>query len=338
MICNLYFFLEKSITMSLQSSTTDFVASLQLVQKKLYQIAGPILIGIGTISCILSLIVFTKKNLRKNPCSIYFIASHVSNLLLIYISTLLATLSAGYDITPTSYSLSFCRFTFYMQILLDALCPSYLILASIDRVLVTSSNTRTRRYSTHSLAYISITGVALFWGLFHSPVFVLVNILELAPNYFLCYFQSAVYIQFIAYYSLIIKPIILPATMAILGVWCMKNIRGARRARVILDFVPPGTRVEHSLYSAQSKDRQLIRILLVDTSIYFIFILMPSVVTMYQQVTQNEPKSFNETQLTVFLIYVSAFSGYIPFCIGFYTNLFVSKTFRNELKNTLLCK
>ena len=108
---------------------------------------------------------------------------------------LLATLSLGHDITPTSSNLGLCRFNIYMGILLDILCPSYVILASIDRMLVTSPNARTRQRSTPRLAYICIIGVTLFWVLLHSGALVLGNIIELAPNYFTCYFESGTYVR-----------------------------------------------------------------------------------------------------------------------------------------------
>ena len=74
-----------------------------------------------------------------------------------------------------------------MAILLDVLSPSYLILASIDRMLVTSPNIATRRRSTPRLAFICIISVTLFWILFHSHILFLANITQVAPNNFVCY-------------------------------------------------------------------------------------------------------------------------------------------------------
>ncbi|CAF3872175.1 unnamed protein product, partial [Adineta steineri] len=72
--------------MSSQSSATNYIWLLKSITKYLYQIGGPILICIGSLSCILSLIVFTKKSLRKNPCSLYFISYNIANLILMYSS------------------------------------------------------------------------------------------------------------------------------------------------------------------------------------------------------------------------------------------------------------
>jgi hypothetical protein len=99
-----------------------------------------------------------------------------------------------------------------------------------------------------------------------------------------------------------------------------------------------GTGGNGGLRSVHSKDRQLIKILLVDTSIYIIFNTMITVILIYQEVTQNQSQTLVETAMQNFLFEVSVFSTYIPFCIGCYTNLLVSKTFRNEVKNILMCK
>jgi hypothetical protein len=119
--------------MSSQSSSTNYILFLKSVTKYLYEFGGPTLICIGTVSCILSLIVFSQKNLRKNPCTMYLLAFNISNLILLYSSVLSVSLSWGYGVSPALHNLAYCRYNLYMTLLLDILSPSYLILASIDR-------------------------------------------------------------------------------------------------------------------------------------------------------------------------------------------------------------
>ena len=166
--------------MSLEST---YVTSLLRAQTYLYRFGGPILTSLGTVSCILSLAVFTKKNLRKNPCAIYLIAYHIASLLLIYTTILPQTLAKGYDVDPTSYNLPFCRFRWYTTLLFDVLGPSYLILASVDRILLTSRHALTRQRSTPRLAYACIMSVTLFWLLAESHTLAFCHIFVLGPNY-----------------------------------------------------------------------------------------------------------------------------------------------------------
>ena len=320
------------------SSQSDLITSLQLSQKYLYQIGGPILIFIGSVSCILNIIIFSKKNLRKTPCSIYLLAFNVTSFLIIYLSILSVTLAYGYNIFPTLYNLGYCRFGSYMTILLDILSPFYLILASVDRVLVTSANAATRRRSTRRLAYMCISGVTLFWVLFHIYTLVSLGIIQYAPNYFVCYLVSGIALTIISYYNLIVISILVPLIMATLAVWTVKNIRSIRHARVAPVASVTNTAAEGGLNATRSKDRQLMLILLSDIMIYIISTSMLSAVTMYQQFTQYNVKSYEQTQIDDFLSSVALFINYIRFCVECYANLVVSKTFRNELKNTILCK
>ncbi len=96
--------------MSSQSSSTDYILFLKSAIKYLYEVGGPILICIGSVSSILSLIVFGKKNLRKNSCAMYLLAFNIINLMLLYLSLLPSTISLGYGISPSLYNLAYCRY------------------------------------------------------------------------------------------------------------------------------------------------------------------------------------------------------------------------------------
>ncbi|CAF1158131.1 unnamed protein product [Adineta steineri] len=230
------------------SAAYNYILSLANANVNLYKIGGPILISVGTVSCIINLKVFSKKTLRKNPCSIYLIACNVTNFLLIYTSILIATLGTGYSIDPSAHN----------------------------------------------------------W---------------------------------ITTHSLIIKALLIPILMVVLGLWTVKNVRSMNHVTAVVNAsTSVGVTIPGGVRTAHSKDRQLIKILLVDTSIYIFFNTMISIILIYQQIMQNQSQSYAQLYLQGFLTSVSVFSAFIPFCIGCYTNLWVSKTFRQEVKNTLTCK
>ncbi|CAF0831362.1 unnamed protein product [Adineta steineri] len=128
-------------------TSVDSMKLLETIPINLYVIGGPVLLFIGTISCICNLIIFTRNNLRKNSCSICLIAFNLSSLLLLYFSFLPAILQIGYNIEPGSYNLIYCRIRYYLGFLFACLPSFYLILASIDRTLITSSNIRIRQWN-----------------------------------------------------------------------------------------------------------------------------------------------------------------------------------------------
>ena len=151
--------------MSLQSSLTNTIMAMKSAQTYLYQVGCPILIFIGTMGCIINLLVFMQKNLRKNPCSIYFIAYNIANLIYIHSSLLALTLSIGFKIDASVYNLVLCRLRLYTVALFNLLSSFYLILASIDRILITSRNAITRRRSTRRCAYICIAYRIIILGI-----------------------------------------------------------------------------------------------------------------------------------------------------------------------------
>jgi hypothetical protein len=319
------------------SSSNDLITTLTSAQTYLYQVGCPILMFIGTLGCVLNLIVFTQKNLRKNPCSIYFITYNLSNFVYIYSSLLSLTLSVGYNIDPSAYNLAICHLRLYIIILFNCLSPFYLILASIDRILITSPNARTRRRSTPHFACMCIIFGTLFWVLFHSHALILTNITQLGPNYFLCYFQSGIYLVFISYYSFI-KELLAISLMILCGLWSIKNIQNTHRVRPAPDLSVSRTGIESNLHSTSSKDRQLMFMLLLDTTIYGLFSFMFAIFLMYQQITQNYIKSADQIQIENIIRNICLFGVGVPFCSSCYTNLIASKTFRKKVKKVFSWK
>ena len=266
----------------------------------------------------------------------YFLAENIINLLVIYTSLLLLVLSNGYSINLPARSIHSCRFNIYSGFVWDILGPFYLILASVDRVLVTSRNAVTRRRSNRQLAYICIISGTIFWMLFHVHALILSSVVEVAPNYFLCYFSSKTYLQVTSFYSLIVKAILVPVLMSILGIWAIRNVRGIGRMRAAPDL--SSVRTGGAVNAIHSKDRQLVQILLINVSVYMICNVMLTATLMYQTITENRVKSSLQTTIDIFLLFLSLFSSYVYNCCGCYINLFVSKTFRKELRSILLCK
>jgi RNase P subunit RPR2 len=320
------------------TSSDDSLAVLKSAVLYLYQVGGPIIIFIGTIGCVLNLIVFTQKNLRKNPCSIYFIAYNLANLIYINSTTLSVILEVGYQIDASVYNLPICRLRIYVGFLFDCLSPFYLILTAIDRILITSPNALTRQKSTRRLAYACLGGGTLFWILFHIHALILPNILQLGPEFFVCYFDQSVYVALISYYS-IVKQIVAISSLIFCGLWSIKNIRSTRRITATNDLsVTRIGGVTGNLQSTSSKDRQLMSMLLMDITIYALFSFAYGIYLIYEQITENYIKSYDRIQMETYVQYICVYSAGIPFCTSCYANLIVSKTFRKEVKKVFSWK
>ncbi|CAF0954735.1 unnamed protein product [Adineta ricciae] len=320
------------------SSDYDLIKLFSSILQSLHQYGGPILMITGTISSILSLCVFARRSLRKNPCTIYLIATNIASLFLIYTSNLTLTLTYGYSIDLTRYNLFFCRFRAYTLYVFDVLSPSYLILASIDRVLITSRNPLIRRKSTACRAYTSIMMVTIFWLIVHTHALILMELKTFASGFVICVFYSDLYLSVMSYYPLVTKVVLIPSMLIILALWTVKNVGTTLRVTHPVATQVSRTMQSRNINTPKSKDRQLIRILLVSITIYIVFNIIQSAILIYQEVTKFYTKTYLQSRIEGFVLILSATVTSIPFCIEAYTNLIVSKTFRQEVKNVLTCK
>ncbi|UJR32404.1 hypothetical protein I4U23_019866 [Adineta vaga] len=314
------------------SSSFDLVVRLQLLKKDLYCIGGFLLMIIGSISCILNITVFSQNNLRKNPCALCFMAFNISSLLLLYLSLLPAVLQIGFNIEPGAYNLPYCRLRYYLGFLFACLPPFYLILASIDRTLITSSNVNIRQWSNCSFIYRCLFGITLFWMLFHSHAFVYIDIVEFEQGYSVCYFQRGLYSVLVSYYTLIVNGIIPLVLLSTFTILTMRNLhrRSARIVAGLRSRTYPGRLVNHRT-TFRRIDRQLIRMLLIEIFTCVIFNFVHPGVLLYRQITQYQVKSHEVQMIEEFIISISTLSVHIPFCTSLYTNLIISKTFRKEI-------
>ncbi|CAF0853603.1 unnamed protein product [Adineta steineri] len=308
---------------------------LYSIQQNVLKFGGPIVLSIGTIGCILNLMVFTKNSLRKNPCTICLIAVNIVDIIYFYLGFLLTILAVGYNTDLSISSIGFCRFRFYISFVLTCSQPTCLILASIDRTLITSKNVETRQRSTRRLIITSLISLILFYAIVEIHGLLFMEILQYGPNYFVCFYQPGTYTTFMGYHALIVNGFIPPLLMAIFGLWTVKNVRNVQRRLPITH----ATNREHvnigRSYVIQSKDRQLIRMLLVDIIAFIIFKFPVTIILIYQQITQYNQKSSEQQIIEQSFLQLSYFWYFIDSSISCYTNILVSKTFRTELKNIL---
>ncbi|CAF0793164.1 unnamed protein product [Adineta steineri] len=304
--------------------------------QQLFQIGGPILLFIGTTSCILNLLVLKKISLRKSPCTMCLVGVNIINFADLFIAFLFTFLIVGYDIDPSSKNIVLCRVRYYMSYILPCCEASCLILASIDRVLVTSPNAGTRRRSTRRLTIINIIIVCSFWAVFHIHALIFTQIVQYGTNYFVCIYQPGDYTTFITYYSVVVNGCLPPALMIIFGCWTVKNVRQIRRVTHNSSTRGTASVVIGTQHTFQSKDQQLIRMLFIDILSYIICKYPVTIMQIYQQVTKYDVKSDERQQIEQAVLELTTFFYFVENSIGCYTNIFASKAFRAELKRILL--
>jgi len=313
------------------SSTNSTVLIFHEILEHLYKYGGVILIILGTISSILNIMVFIQSHIRRFPCAIYFITRNIFNFFFIYLSLFYMTLVLGYNLFPNASNLNYCHFSIYISLLCDILSPFYLLLAAIYRLIETSTNIKLRKKNTLQSAWILTISTAIFWILFHTHALIYSEIVEIKSNQFHCDLKVGLYSTIITYYSLIIKGILCPIILLILAIKILRNLRHTRHIQPIMMIAP--IEIKTSI-----KAEQITSILIKDIFIYICFSLLMSSVLLYELITQHHVKNFQQQEIEYFFRHLTIFCVSIPFCIGCYTNLFVSKFFRNEILKIFSCK
>jgi len=229
----------------------------------------------------------------------------------------------GLNIQAQNSNVILCKLLYYVPYLFSALLPTILILASIDRLLISSQNVDTRLYSSKRLAYFSVSISTFIWIVFYCHVLIKVNIYQIYPSVFICYYEiSGLYFQFNLYSSVVIN-VIFSVVLIILSIMAFKNVRQIR-------VIPRQRRQQPR--TMNKKDFQLLRCLYVHDIIYIIFITFPSVYDIYMAVTKNNMRLPLEQAIMDFITNLEIFIHHIPFCVSFFIFISVSKAFRQEIK------
>ncbi len=294
----------------------------------LYRCVLPVICVFGNIGNLLTALVFAKKSWRKNVCVFYFNVCLVSNTCYINSTMVAAIFIFGFNVQLQNFSVVLCKFYFYVAFLFATLFPTILILASIDRLLISSQNVDTRLYSSKRLAYFSISISTIFWFVFFFHVLIKINIQELYPSYFLCYYDlSGSYFQFVSYSSLVLSCLF----CLVIIVLCMFAFKNVRRIRAI----PRQQRQQ--IRTMTKKDFQLLRCLFIQDFVYIIFSIGLTVFDVYQAATIHQIRTSLEQAIVDFFYKLFILLNYVPYCASFYILVVASKAFRNELKR-MICK
>ena len=159
-------------------------------------------------------------------------------------------------------SLALCKIKLYFSYVGCILPPSLVILACIDRLMLSSLKAKFRPWSQPRVAYRLIAVVSIFWVLFSSHAFFGSTIyFGLAGSY--CYVQKGSYSLFITVYSICLNYLLPIILTIILGLLTIINVRQTQR------------RVRPTINGRyiQRKDRYLLRMLLFQVLVNTVFTL-----------------------------------------------------------------
>ena len=275
---------------------------------------------IGNIGCVFNTIIFLRPCLITSSCSRYFLAASFANLFQLDIGLVSHILDSGFDIHPHHSSTIICKLRNYLINTGGFLSQNYLLLACIDRYLISRKSSLSIKINRISLANRVILFSTCFWLIFLSHMLVYSEIL--IEKQF-CFFSNSFYVIFISSHNLILSGFLLPFLMVIFGLLTWKNIR---RIRQQTRQNRRRTRRNHYL--------SLMLISNVLVNVFFTLMYTAGLASL-SVFFNNNSQTFshrNKVEQT-FVSFIAIIFYYAPFTIFFYINVLTSQRFRLELKN-----
>ena len=233
----------------------------------------------------------------------------------------------GFSTDLLNSSTALCKLFFYSTYVFSSYYSIILILASIDRLLISSQNVNRRLYSSKRLAYLSISVSTFIWCIFSLHILVKAGLLQVTATISFCYYYiSATYFYF-NFYSLLVIYIVIFVLMIVLSILSFKNVRH-------IQPVPRQQRKE--LRTMTKKDFQLLRSLYAHSITYIVFSAVAVVSVCYNAAIINQPPTALKQVIQLFLQKVGAFLRYTPYCSSFFIFICVSKAFSSRSQTIII--
>lgn len=294
-----------SETMSDDGETIKYV-SLQ------YSRYMPIpIVVLGFIGNVFNIVIFTRRPMNTNPCSIYFLSSSAANLSVLFFGSIFRCLADGFAIDVSIMHIVVCRVRYYILHCSMVLSPWIVVLAGIDRFCVSSPHIYRRRLSTRRHAKYSVIVATILCSLLfsHSLLFFEIEQLPSGPN---CYAQTGPYRVFYDILYFTTYSVVPPILMVIVGVATLHNLHQSR-----LQVRPKNSTRRHP-FVLRKKDRQLIRMLLMQFLVVVICTLPIALQKLYLTFTQNMIKSAYESAVEAFAVQITRQLAFANSCLSFF--------------------
>ena len=297
------------------------VASIEILTDHITSYTPYVLLFFGNIGCICNFITFTAERLRRNSCGWYFLMSALFDFLYINFGLFTKLTVEQYGSTLRKTNVVWCRMRVFLTWVLPLVATSYLVLASIDRCLSTSANTRLRSFSQIRVAHRITCVPIILHGLTTSHQFVYY---DLRPT---CSPLPGVYLYVLSIYSIVWTALIPQTIMLVFGLITYYNVRKSRG------------RLVHLMERKRTRtDSHMITMTLVQVLCSSILLNIRTADYSYQRLTTGVTKDSYRLAVETLLFQISSYMFYLNFCKSFFVNTLSSRLFRRVfIEHLIIC-
>lgn len=321
--------------MSSNFSEAIFIEHLNFIASQTNRYLSIGILVFGFLGNLLNCLTFSQRTLRLNSCAAFFLASSITNLIVL-ISGVMVRLLAGWRIDLTETISWICKLRIFVLYVSRTIACWLITMATIDRWLLSSKNVVLRQLSTLKNAQHSIIMVILIAILIYIEIFYCVDANQLnAPVK--CTAISPV-CQSVNDLFLIFLIVIIPSTlMFIFGLMTIANLRKSQ-----LRSVQPTTTIIRSYIGSidtqekqcrsKKTDRNLLKMLCMQVVLLTLFALPQAIHNAYSAIIRGQPRSAIHNAWSSFILNIFFLLSYVTNGMPFYIyTLTGGKVFREAL-------
>jgi hypothetical protein len=310
------------------------ITTLALITYYLTNALGALLV-IGVFGNILNCLVFLRKRLRSNPCSVLFAAASIANAI-VMIYFIVPTINSVYNTPLENSNMIYCKLRLYIRNALLVISRSYLSLACVACYAQSSRNARIREFCRPKIIIRIIMIVPIIWFIIplHIPLTTTIQNGKCLMWAGAAALYHSIYICFVA-------AIFPTSIMIIFSLLAFNNLRQMQRN--VRPVGIPGQQLEEGQgqnvekMRLQQRDRQLSTMLFVQIIVYMFFTISYPINTLYNAIVLiiGGSKSTERAAIENFVLFMTS-----SFLLNFYSaaSFFVfltSGAFRKELRQVL---
>lgn len=300
--------------------------SIDIVQQNLTRYGMTTYLILGNIGLILNILFFSQKSHRLSPCSLYLLASTICRFFAINIALIPIWYALDHaDLRNTSSI--FCKVQYYTRHVPNQMVRSFIVLACIDRYALCSMRGSIRKLSQYYVAIRLIPCVVFLWLL--ATLFI--PILQSLENG-KCGMHDGTYSFAYTIYNLITSGIFPPVMMIVFGALVMANLKEIRSR-----IQPTNNNGRATTNVIRKRDRDLIRISLVEVVVYLITTTPYTVVLIYSFATRSMRKSSDQQKLESFISFLAqSFLLHLNNALPFWIFILTLRSFRLEFSKLMM--
>jgi hypothetical protein len=306
------FWISKVILLFLSIKMSS-LTSWQLVQAQLLRYMPLVTMIAGIIGNTLNCLIFTRRSLRRNSCSIYFLASSIANFFGIFFGCLTRFLTTFQINPPSSEMALYCRAKTFLTYIGLAASTWFIVGACADRYASSASSARIRSFSQVKIAQRVVGLISIFViAVYFQMNFCFDGSIQ-AGN---CYPSTPLCNSFNDFNLLVTYSLFPPILMLILGLMTIRNVRKGQQIR----------------REVNAKDRQLTVMLIIQVICISILSMPISIQKIYAEMTLHEIKSSERQIIENFFATFVVLLALMNTSTSFYLFTLTGKVFRKELK------